>query len=525
MTEVNEKLVKEEVDEDNLCSDAAARLTFEIALEIAKTSCSYAEGEFIKKCLLIAAGQLCPPQVRTFKTINLSNKIIKRCIDLMVCNVKKQIRIICTSFITYSLAVNQYICLSGIPYIAIFIRGVNSNLHVTEELLDLVPVDDMIAENILSSVNKTLQNNDLKWERLVSITTNGSSMMTEDKIGFMSLVNGKMREIGSSNNVIAVHSLMLMHNLCAKSDVILNVMSTIVNIVCYIRNHEIKLQEFHALVEELDSDYESSRVIELPNYTEVEWLNRGTVLEKFFNIHEIIRDFMELTGQSVPQLKDTQWLIDLAFLADLATHLNNLNLLLQEEGQIIVQLYDSICAFQMKIQLWIKQLQMGNPYHFPKLKLAPLTEDCVKRLCTILQILLEEIETRFKDIQDLDTSFNIYTMPFTVNVNTVPSELLLELLDMRCDRKVKVKGGSLIEFYENFSYIRFPQLHNLAARTLCMFGSTRFCEQLILNMKKIKSAYRTGIIGYDYIFKCSLILNSCRKIRPNINQLLRERKL
>ncbi|XP_012136549.2 general transcription factor II-I repeat domain-containing protein 2A-like isoform X2 [Megachile rotundata] len=531
MTQIKEKLIKEEVDEvnhfdDNLCSDFAARLSFEIALEIAKTTCNCADGEFIKRCLIITAGQICPSRIEVLDTINLSKLTIMRCIDLMVDNVMNQMRDICATFVTYSLAINQNICLSGTLYMAIFIRGVNSNLHVTEELLDLVSLgDNMSAENIFSHVKATIESNNLEWEKLVSITTNGSSMIIDDKIGLTSLLNSQLNTLGSSNKIIAVHSLMITQNLCAKSSVILNVMSTIVSIVYYIRNHEIKLQEFHTLVEELDSDYESSKVTELPNYIETEWLNRGTILEKFYNIHEIIRDFMELTGHPVPELKDTQWLIDLAFLTDLVQHMNRLNLLLQEEGKIIVELYDTVRAFQMKIQLWIRQLQMGNAYHFPKLKLAAVNEDCIKKYCSILQILLEEFETRFRDIQNLDTDFNIFAMPFSVNVNTVPAEVLLELIDLRCDRRLKANAGTLIDFYEAFSYIRFPHLHNLVARTLSMFGSTYICERLISNMDMMKSTHKTGQLGYDHIFKCSLILNSCQSVVPNITQLLKERNL
>ena len=51
----------------------------------------------------------------------------------------------------------------------------------------------------------------------------------------------------------------------------------------------------------------------------------------------------------VPELDDENWLTDLAFLADLTTHLNELNMHLQDENQVIDTMFQMITAFQMKL--------------------------------------------------------------------------------------------------------------------------------------------------------------------------------
>ena len=51
----------------------------------------------------------------------------------------------------------------------------------------------------------------------------------------------------------------------------------------------------------------------------------------------------------VPELDDENWLTDLAFLVDLTTHLNELNMHLQDENQVIDTMFQMITAFQMKL--------------------------------------------------------------------------------------------------------------------------------------------------------------------------------
>ena len=51
----------------------------------------------------------------------------------------------------------------------------------------------------------------------------------------------------------------------------------------------------------------------------------------------------------VPELQNESWQIDLAFLVDITTHLNELNTKLQGKNQLVTQLYEHIKAFQLKL--------------------------------------------------------------------------------------------------------------------------------------------------------------------------------
>ena len=78
--------------------------------------------------------------------------------------------------------------------------------------------------------------------------------------------------------------------------------------------------------------------------------------------------------------------------------MNRLNLELQGKGQLVCDMYDSIRATCMKLQLFHYQIKKKNFAHFPSLK--DLDESSLSNCemhCEIPQSLLESFETRFQD--------------------------------------------------------------------------------------------------------------------------------
>jgi len=88
-------------------------------------------------------------------------------------------------------------------------------------------------------------------------------------------------------------------------------------------------------------------------HSEVRWLSRGTVLKKIFDFRKEIETFKDEKGKSIPELTDTQWLIDLGFLTDITYELNMLNVRLQGKKKLISDMHTDVKAFQMKIKLFI----------------------------------------------------------------------------------------------------------------------------------------------------------------------------
>ncbi len=126
-----------------------------------------------------------------------------------------------------------------------------------------------------------------------------------------------------------------------------NVMKIVVKTINFIRSRGLNHRQFKTFLIELNSRY--SEVI---YFSEVRWLSRGIVLQRFFELRNEIDLFMKAKGRSVSEISDINWICDLAFLADITSHLNELNLKLQGKDRFVTELYDNIKAFQLKLILF-----------------------------------------------------------------------------------------------------------------------------------------------------------------------------
>lgn len=69
------------------------------------------------------------------------------------------------------------------------------------------------------------------------------------------------------------------------------------------------------------------------SFTFLKCLSQGKILKRFYDLQNEIQSLMNSIGKFVPELEDEKWLTELAFLVDLAIHLNELNVS-QSENQL-----------------------------------------------------------------------------------------------------------------------------------------------------------------------------------------------
>lgn len=173
-------------------------------------------------------------------------------------------------------------------------------------------------------------------------------------------------------------------------------------------------------------------------HSDVRWLSRGSVLQRFYSLRSEIDQFLE-KGRPLHELSDPLWLVDLAFLVDLTHHLNTLNKNLQGKEQLVSHLYAHMKAFCVKLRLFETQLRSFNAAHFPALpeiKSAFPKADLSARkekYVSVIASLVTEFNQRFQDFSVIEKQIKLFSTPFLVDAEEVEESLQLELIEMQCE--------------------------------------------------------------------------------------------
>ena len=83
--------------------------------------------------------------------------------------------------------------------------------------------------------------------------------------------------------------------------------------------------------------------------TDVRWLSRTTCLKKFFDSLENIDKFFIDRNEKINQFSDSVWIFKSAFLVDVITMLNQLNLSMQGKNKFILESFNQVKNFKIKL--------------------------------------------------------------------------------------------------------------------------------------------------------------------------------
>ncbi|XP_033971718.1 general transcription factor II-I repeat domain-containing protein 2-like [Trematomus bernacchii] len=498
-------------------NQSSVRASFRVAQLIASSGKPFTDGEFVKKCLNAVAEEVCPEKKDVFNAVSLSASTITRRIEEIGGNVYAQLQQKTKEFDFFSLALDESTDVQDTAQLLIFIRGVSANFEMCEELAALQSLKGTTTgEDIFGKVCQTMEELDLDWSKLASITTDGAPSMVGASRGLIGRMNREMEERGLTAP-LQIHCLIHQQALCCKVLKWDSVMKVVVSCINFIRAKGLKHRQFQQFLSELESAHG-----DVLYYTEVRWLSRGRVLRRFYELLPEINAFLHSKDKTVPELIDPEWKWHLAFLTDVTEMLNGLNLQLQGQGKLICDMYSHIKAFEVKLALLLEQVKKHNFIHLPATQNLSAENPAVpfpaEKCVEALEMLKAKFGVRFRQLRVNAKEIRLFQNPFLADIDEAQPSYQFELAELQnCDvLKDAFKPNSLIDFYAALPNDTYPNIKKHAMKMFTLFGSTYICEQTFSHMKHLKTQMRSRLTD-EHLHQCLRL--AVTRMEPDIQLL------
>ena len=341
-------------------NEAVTKVSLRIAHLLAKKGKPYTDGELIKSCLLVAAEEIHPEKMDLIQSVSLSARTTVRRVDDIGNHIKSQLKDKAKGFKWFSLALDESTDITDTAQLLLFIRGVNTEFEVTEELASMNSLHGTTTgEDIFKEVKKTRTHFNLQWNQLKCVTTDGGKNMCGTGKGLVGKIFKACEEAKCSKPLV-IHCIIHQQALCGKHLNLSCVIEPVVSAVNFIRSRGLNHRQFRAFLLEIEAEYP-----DLPYHTAVRWISTGKVLLRFFELREIIEIFLNEKNCPQPLLSNNEWLWKLAFATDIMGYLNEFNTKLQGKTVVICETYSIVRSYRRKFALLETQIKLNKFDQFP----------------------------------------------------------------------------------------------------------------------------------------------------------------
>ena len=376
------------------------------------------------------------------------------------------------------------------------------------------------AQDVFELIDNFFQGNKLEWKDLCGVCSDGAPAMLGSRSGFQKLVKAKSPE------VTGVHCVIHRQALACKTmpPQLLEMMSTIIKIVNFIKSSALNTRLFRELCENMTASHQT-----LLFYTQVRWLSKGNVLKRVQILLSEIKVFLDQNAKHefLAMISDERSEELLAYLVNIFDRINSLNLSLQGKNKYIFDLKEKLNAYQMKLQNWKRKIENGNICMFEGLsefvekKDSELDEDNKGIIIEHLTAMEYELSHYFPECGDIE--FTLLRNPFIVSPQTIPDNN-----DQAQDELIElINDGSAKEVFEReelstfWSLLKdsYPTLTRIVLRKLLPFATTYLCESSFSTLLQLKTNTRNRLKVEDDL-RCALSTTE-----PEIQELVKQKQL
>jgi len=497
-------------------NDKCLEASFKISYRIAKSGFPHNLGEnIILPSIIDTVGIICGSKYEhLLQSIPLSDNTVKRRIDMMAEDIEKRLIQRVKNSNMYSLQLDETTDIKNLSQLLVYVRYIHEGV-VEEEMLFCRPLSTTTkAEDIFFVLNTYMENNSIRWDNCISVCTDGARNMTGKKSGLAAKI------LSINSRIMWNHCIIHREALVAKklpAD-LKDVLDFSVKVINFIKSRAMNSRIFAALCEEMGSDHKT-----LLLHTEVRWLSRGKALFRLFSLLDEVTLFLQQHNfPSYDLVSNKHWQYKLAYLSDIFSKLNELNLSLQGKTINILSANSKIKSFKKKILLWISCLESRNVVHFSSLHdlhiqdEAGISEDTLSLFITHLQGLVQQLDNYFPQQEELPWIVNPF-INFLENVKYIPPSLQEKFSELTEDSSLSIefKTTDLTSFWIKARQ-EFPVIADMALKVLLPFASTYLCETSFSSLVYLKNKYRSRMnVEPDLRIKLS-------KIEPEITTLMRK---
>ena len=301
----------------------AQEASYRVSLRIAKAGKPHTIGEEL--CLPLAkeiTHIMCGEKAaRQLNLVPLSNDTVSRRIDNMADDVKNILieRIKRSRY--YSIQLDETTDVANLANLHVYVRYEYDGASYEDFLFCQTLETRTTVEHIFQLVNTFMEENRLDWKKFVGVCTDGARAMTGRHNGVATRISEVAPEMRWTHCSIHREALAVKK----MPEDLKSVLDSAVKTVNFIKARPMHSRLFGVLCDEIGSEH-----VQLLLHTEVRWLSRGRVLTRLFELHWEVQMFLQDKQFPLSNLdENSKWLSQLAYLSDIFSRLNDLNLGLQ----------------------------------------------------------------------------------------------------------------------------------------------------------------------------------------------------
>ncbi|XP_012045295.2 zinc finger MYM-type protein 6 isoform X1 [Ovis aries] len=463
-----------------LVEKSLVKASYLIAFQIAASKKPFSIAEELIKPYLV---EMCSEVLGSsagdkMKTMPLSNNTIGHRIDELSADIEDQLIQKVRESKWFALQIDESSEISNTTLLLCYIRFIDYGCNdIKEELLCCIEIpSQMTGFEIFELINKYIDSKSLNWKHCVGLCTDGAASMT----GRCSGLRAKIQEV-ATNTVAFTHCFIHREHLAAEklSPCLHEILLQSAEILSFIKSNALNSRMLTILCEEMGSEH-----VNLPLHAEVRWISRGRILTRLFELRHEIEIFLNQKHSDLAKyFFDEEWVAKVAYLSDVFSLINGLNLSLQGTMTTLFNLYNKMDMLKKKLKTWLKRTQENDYDMFPSF--SEFSSSSGLNMSGMASIILEHLEGLSQMLNDYYPpeedlrSGNLWIInPFTNHQNSNLTDFEEEkLAQLSSDLRLQsvFKSMSVTQFWIN-AKAGYPELHEKAMKCLLPFSTIYLCD-------------------------------------------------